>query len=264
MVSAVAMQKSVEIDGVSVMLPPGLAPPPGLELLQGPKKTQKKNKIVAQPPGLEQAAAQRKEKASRDNACMSPMYITSHLSAAPTPLRAPECGFTVEVSSLPNHILSDAMLGASLEQALLDKFVTGFITKPGQQRGEAFITLTTMDAALKCAKHFHGRRWDASGITVSARLQSNKLCPPLTPPLPNFASSKQTKTFAQKAHKAAAEKESFALSAEAPEFIPGGVLQELVAPARKATSTIGSDASTEDGESASSSDEKECGAAQAA
>jgi hypothetical protein len=135
------------------------------------------------------------------------------------------------------------MMNATLEQAQLDKFVCGFITQPGSlngrtgPRGEALITLTNMDAAVRCARHFHGRRWDASGIAVTAQLMPVK-----APPKPRRMPSTRLQP-------------SFTLSAEAPEFVPGALKTATVG--KVTLPMIGSDVSTEDGESAASSDEKE-------
>lgn len=169
------------------------------------------------PPGLGEPSGEKS---------FEPMKVASKL--CPT---VPEVfGVTVHICSLPNHLLNKAMIGATLEQAKLETFVSSLTTKPGRQRGEALITFTTVDAAIRCARHFNGRRWDASGILVTALL-----LPVETP----FAAP-------------ALKKSSFALSAEAPEFVPGAMLSSS-----KATSTIGSDVSTEDGDSTSESDEKE-------
>jgi hypothetical protein len=158
----------------------------------------------------------------------------------------------VEISSLPNHLLSSAMMGATLEQAQLDEFVVNLVTKPGVQRGEALVTLSTMDAALRCTQHFHGRRWDASGVMVSARMLA-----PKAHPAPRGAASRSSTTSKPKSRKAAA-KEAFRLSVGAPVFRPG-VLQPLpenLPTPSKLTMTVDSfgDVSTEDGESVASSD----------
>jgi len=73
------------------------------------------------------------------------------------------------------------MLAATLEQAQLDKYVLGFVTRPGACRGEAIVTLANADAAVHCAQHFHGRRWDVSGIMVTAQLltQEPESCKPV-------------------------------------------------------------------------------------
>lgn len=213
MAASAAAERMAEQEA-TMMLPPGLEPPPGLEL---PCKS------MAPPPGLEKVHGEHKPS-------LLPMYVPTLLCPQPV------LGATVKVSSLPNHILSRAMMSATLDQAGLDKRLVDFTTKPGAQRGEALITFTDPDAAIRCAHHFNGRRWDASGITVSAQL------------LPMQAPRKPAGVFK------VPKKTNFALSATAAEFVPGA--WSLPAPVKE-TPTPGSDVSTEDGDSASSSDEKE-------
>lgn len=202
--------------GATLLPPPGLEAPPGLELPEDEES-------VAPPPGLENIGA--------------PMYVASKL-CPPAP------GVTVCLSNLPNHILSDAMMNVTLEQAQLDQFVLHLTTMPGAQRGDAMITFPTVDVAMRCVGHFHGRRWDASGTLVSAWL-----LPVQAPPKP-----RQMPTARKSCAKS---KPSFTLSAEAAEFVPGAFQMPT---SGKETPTIGSDVSTEDGESAASSDEKEVAA----
>lgn len=223
-----ASPSAAEMTDAVLRLPPGLEPPPGLEM---PCKPQH----VPAPPGLEKA--KRTPKPKKDKSSLAPMYIASNLYPPEVAhnVRPPAFGVTVQISSLPNHLLNKAMMNATLEQARLDTFVSGLTTKQGAQRGEALITFTDAGAAVQCARHFNGRRWDASGSLVSARLL------PVQCPVP------------QSAFVTSVPKPSFALSAEAPEFVPGR-------PSAKETPTIGSDVSTADGDSNASSDEKEVAA----
>lgn len=217
MASSIATEKVAQCE-VTMMLPPGLAPPPGLELPARPQ-------TIAPPPGLGETAGDRLASAS-------PMYVASSLNV-------PAHGATVQISSLPNHILSDAMMSATLDQAQLDKFVIKFVTKPGAQRGEAIITLSSQDAAVRCARHFHGRRWDSSGIPVSARVMGGNV-----------------KAAPKQPMKAPTLKKSFAFSTAAAEFVPGGFLttsSTRQSTKETVTPSMGSDVSTDDGESASSS-----------
>lgn len=219
---------AAETTDAVLRLPPGLEPPPGLEL---PCKPQQ----MLPPPGLEKKPKSA-SKPKKNKADASPMYISSNLfppavTRTPCP---PAVGFTVKISNLPNHLVNKAMMTATLEQARLDTFVSGFATKQGAQHGEALITFTNADAAVKCAQHFNGRRWHASGSPVTARL---------LPVEPSIAPS------------IAVPKPSFRLSAEAPEFVPGGA-QPLPASVKEPL-TISSDVSTADDDSNASSDEKE-------
>lgn len=214
-------------------LPPGLEPPPGLEL---PCKPQE----MLPPPGLDKPKRTSKPKKMKSPAA-APMYIASShcMPDVASSICPPAFGVTVKISSLPNHLLNKAMMTVTLEQAQLDTFASSIETKPGAQRGEALITFTNADAAVQCARHFNGRRWDASGILVSARLL------PVECPLPPHLA------FAP-----LAPQPSSTLSAEAPVFIPGA-LQSFASSAKETSQQIGSDVSTADGDSNDSSDEKE-------
>jgi hypothetical protein len=213
----------------AVFSPPGLTPP-GLEMPLEPPPG------LAPPPGL----------SGIDRASPSPMYVSGSLTKPAIKLAQ---GPTVRIANLPNHLMTKAMMEVTLEQANLDKFVSDIRTVRGAQRGEAFITLTSTDAAIRCARHFNGRRWDASGALVIAELQLLEVAP---------------------------AQPSFAFSSAAAEFVPGstktcknGAWQKQTPTHKKSstnkinshrrsgsasTSAIGSDVSTTDG--SSSSDEK--------
>jgi len=153
------------------------------------------------------------------------------------------------------------MMNATLEQAQLDQFVKNCVTKPGAQRGEAFVTFTDPHAATWCVYHFHGRPWDASGIPVIAMVLPAPGAPKprLCLLLPLSAAPKSRQLAAAKLCKPP----SFTLSAEAPEFVPGE-FAKTASGTEAVTATFGSDASTEDGgedgRSEGSSDEKEAAA----
>jgi len=126
----------------AIQPPPGLAAPPGLEL---PLPS------LAPPPGLEGLVLP---------------------SLAPPPgleglARADEED-TVWISNLPNNLCKHKVLQVTFQQAQLEKFVSSFVTKPGVPCGEAHVKFTDRDAALRCARHFHGRNW--GGFRVSAEL----------------------------------------------------------------------------------------------
>jgi len=189
------------------------------------------------------------------------------------------------------------MMGATLDQAQLDQDVLRFVTRPGMGRGEAIITLKDVDAAMRCAQHFHGRRWDASGVMVTAKLMDQEVveCQPIQsdgygshyaeddlvadPHLDDLKllskyearidreggwDDKNLETFGVDccdhddllSQVFASDKKSThssMLSASAPAFVPGKMPTALVSE----TATVGSDVSTEDGDSASSCDEKD-------
>lgn len=173
--------------GAPMCPPPGLAPPPGLEHL-------------APPPGLE--------------------LVVEDEVLAPSSTEV-----VVQLSNMPNHILTKMMMDAMLQQARLDQFVLSTTTEPGMSCGcgEAFITLSSRDAAHLCAQHFHTRRWGGNA-GVNARVITPEPEPTLCASAPEFVPS-------------------FMLSAKAVEFVPGA-----------APTMIDSDVSTADGESSSSDD----------
>jgi hypothetical protein len=201
---------------VGSVLPPGLAFPPGLE----------------PPPGLAPPGLGGDDYVSDDSAT----------SAEEDP--------TVRIVNLPNHLMSKAMMEVTLEQANLDKYVVKFDATPGVQRGEAVITFTCFDAAQRCTRHFNGRRWDASGILVSAEVLTPKV-PPTAEPA--FVFSAAVPEFVPL--------KPFAFSSNVPEFIPGGMKKQDHKKRKQyrrsdsaATSTTGSDVSAHD--ATSSCDEK--------
>jgi hypothetical protein len=207
---------------VGSVLPPGLAFPPGLEPPPG----------LAPPPGL----------GGDDDVSENHSPDHSAASAEEDP--------TVRIVNLPNHLMSKAMMEVTLEQANLDKYVVKFDAIPGVQRGEAIITFTCFDVAERCARHFNGRKWDASGILVSAEVLTPKV-PPTAQPA--FVFSATVPEFVPL--------KPFAFSSNVPEFIPGGMKKQDHKKRKQyrrsdsaATSTTGSDVSTHD--ATSSCDEK--------
>jgi hypothetical protein len=126
---------------------------------------------------------------------------------------------TVRVTNLPNHLTSRPMMEAILEQANLDALVCDFIAKPGAQRGEVVLTMSSSDAATKCAQHFEGRRWDASGYTVRATVISHGV-----PPVHSES--------------------AFQFSVDVPEFVPFFDVSSHRQMPKTALSACGSDVST--------------------
>mmetsp|Transcript_148083 Transcript_148083/g.258335 ORF Transcript_148083/g.258335 Transcript_148083/m.258335 type:complete len:308 (+) Transcript_148083:133-1056(+) len=184
------------VKAISTMTP--VEPPPGLEHLAGvaavsnrkaeqqrrrprgqetrsekwkKKQSEKIEKSVPRPPGLEfppglEEPLESSTTASNNssNSPSSPMYIKSSLMA---PESLPV--HRVQISGLPNAILSHLMLEAVLQQAQLSTYVVTFTTKPGKVSGEAVVTLVSEEAAECCVQHFQGCHWDASGAAVCAR-----------------------------------------------------------------------------------------------
>jgi len=155
--------------------PPGLAPPPGLPVLSGSarKKAAKRladSDLAGCPPGLslppglepiaEDAATSESTAAGDDSSTASPAYGSEEMHQ-------------VQLTGLPNEILSDMMFQAVLQQAQLGGAYANFSTTRGKRFGKALINFTSEFAAEWCVQHFHGRSWAADGTVVNACLLSS-------------------------------------------------------------------------------------------
>jgi len=289
-----ALREATKRNNAAMSPPPGLLMPPGL--VCAAKKSGKYNAApIPVPPGLEPP------RGSVGDAGLHRSLRTASVKILPglhMPAPASVKGAAVRISCLPNHILSDAMMGATLEQAQLDKFVLSFVTRPGVCRGEAIVTLTSAEAAIRCAQHFHGRRWDVSGVMVTAKLLPQEVNPfesdgedgypsdekadPRLDDLQLLASyearvdreggwdDRNLETFGVDScdhddlvsqvfgsiELGKKSMHSSVLSAKAPAFVPGKMLATVC----EDVVIVGSDVSTEDGDSVSSCDEKDGGA----
>jgi len=146
----------------------------------------------------------------------------------------------VQISGMPNHLLSKMMMEATLQQARLEKFVIDISTKPGGSCGDALIILSNRDAAVRCARHFDGRRWGS--VAVRALVITPEPAATVQETSSNFLNV-DAPTFVP----------AFMLSAKAPEFIPG-TMSAVTTLNEFSVISSASDASTADGESASSED----------
>lgn len=160
--------------------PTKLAPPPGLPAPSTSRKKASKKRHadagldlaaagcppgLSLPPGLEtinEDVANSESTASGE----SPVYLDSSADAS----QASEEMHQVQLTGLPNQILSDMMMEAVLQQAQLNGCYTSFTTSPGKSCGEVVINMVSAEAAEWCAQHFHGRSWSADGTVVSACL----------------------------------------------------------------------------------------------
>jgi hypothetical protein len=177
----------------------------------------------------------------------------------------------VEISSLPNNICNQMMMEATLQQARLDEFVLSVVTKPGQPHGEAVVNLSTREAAIQCVCHFDGRRW--GGVTVSARLATPDVTPPMTEKtsyfsadapvfMPSFLSAAAAEFVPSGFSVDAYEFVPAGFSADAPAFIPAGFTVDApafipVATITKVGSLMSFDVSTDEGDSASDDDKED-------
>jgi len=166
------------------------------------------------------------------------------------------------------------MMEAVLQQAGLDACVTNITLRSGKPVGEAIIIFSSRMAAEHCVTHFQGCQWDQSGKGVTTRIltpeqdktrgrrapaglsakaaawepwNSNAASPGfehmgldmsaiLAAGMPGFLSMHQAGSILAE-ERPASSLTSTALSAKAPEFVPGGQAMPL------------SDTSTEVGES---------------
>lgn len=80
----------------------------------------------------------------------------------------------VYLTGLPNALCSSDCMEAIFQQGGLASSVLKTRTKPGNQTGEAYVTLQGHPAAEQCLEHFNGRQWDASGAIVLAVVVSVK------------------------------------------------------------------------------------------
>jgi hypothetical protein len=79
--------------------------------------------------------------------------------------------YQVQISGLPNKLLTEVMMEAILEQAGLDN-VSAFTTKTGKPTGSAVVTFSSFEMVERCLRHFHCRQWDPSGTVVGVNILS--------------------------------------------------------------------------------------------
>lgn len=77
----------------------------------------------------------------------------------------------VTIGGLPNGILSEPMMLATIQQAGLEGDVLHFSTHEGQPCGEARLAFSSFQAALRCSRHFEGCHWDPSGKAVTVSME---------------------------------------------------------------------------------------------
>jgi hypothetical protein len=88
------------------------------------------------------------------------------------PMSWPTTEFEVEISGLPNKILSQTMMEAVLQQAGLDESILDIKLQVGKPCGKALVTYTSLQVVERCIRHFYGCQWDASGTPVHAEVVS--------------------------------------------------------------------------------------------
>lgn len=118
--------------------PPGLAPPPGLELPDEALSPGPENQEEPLPEKPEEPEVEQQE---------------------PEPQQ-----YKVLLQNLPETMLKECMLQVMLEQAKLND-ATDFSFRAN---GKALITFSTYASVGKCIGHFDGRKWGSSSMPVSA------------------------------------------------------------------------------------------------
>lgn len=151
-------------------LPPGLEPPPGLEL----------------PAERKSDSDQKQQKKKKKSATNSAEII------APEPEK-----FQVLLQNLPTMMLNECMLRVMLDQAKL----IDVVDMKYRPNGKALITFGTYASLVQCISHFEGRQWGAAsrGVPISAtyvRLVKMKQTPVVTAlPAPMKSLSADAPTF---------------------------------------------------------------------
>jgi len=180
---------------------PAVNPPPGLECVLHAKQIEEvldqvapaqvcKTSAIELPPGLERVAenlpatpetadpseVQEAISESDDVATVTenppyPFHVkdVSECAACSGNVLAP-IACCVSIEGLPNAILSEPMMLAMLQQAGLLEEVITFSTCEGDPCGEAHVSFSSVDAALRCVYHFESCQWDASGKEVIAKM----------------------------------------------------------------------------------------------
>jgi hypothetical protein len=181
--------------------------------------------------------------------------------------------YKVQISGLPNKLLTEIMMEAVLEQAGLDD-VLDLNLRPGKPAGSMVVTFASTEMVERCVWHFTGRQWDPSGATVAVNVLSSTGYRPQangqhaavrgSPSLKAQDMTTITSSIRPKAGPSA-DAPAFFPTALAPAFIPSALLSGLaenkavvVAGTKsrlKAGVIINSDTSTEVGESEAEDDQ---------
>jgi hypothetical protein len=143
-------------------------PPPGFERFA---ENLPATPDTADPSEVQEAISESDDVATVTEPPLGPLHVkdVSECAACSGNVLAP-IACCVSIEGLPNAILSEPMVLAMLQQAgLLGEIIT-FSTCEGDPCGEAHVSFSSVDAALRCVYHFEGCQWDASGIEVCAKM----------------------------------------------------------------------------------------------
>jgi len=156
-----------------------LAVPPGLEPLP----------LLERPPGLPEACvapetpdtatpSDSQEPLSESDEVLTALDLPAHPVHMRDASECPVCSGNaallgaccVSIEGLPNALLSEPMMLATLQQAGLD--TVAFSACEGDPCGEAHVAFSSVFVAMQCVCHFQGCQWDASGTEVTAKIVS--------------------------------------------------------------------------------------------
>lgn len=256
--AAATVEANVRDPRPPVELPPGLDIPPGFQSKSEDAVAEANGTHVCLPPGLQSISARPASMESTRigaNTSIASSKFAAHrhpsieatgeFNVKPSSLFEQAC--QVRVRGLPKAILSDDMMEVIFQQANLEQDLLEYTVKlEGHTgRGEVIVSLASRVAAERCARHFNGRRWDASGVAVDATIVTPK--PAESGPL-----SANAPVFVPMLSGLSANAPGQTMSANAPVFVPKEPAFVT------ALTPIGSDQSTDTGDSGSE-DDKESG-----
>jgi hypothetical protein len=257
------------------MAPPstlGVEPPPGLDgakakpRFHGNAGKQDAQSGLLLPPGLSQSHHVADAHAETATTELEPRRVrvagAFGVGAATQGSARAGPAYELQISGLPNKLLTEVMLEAVLEQAGVDDDVISIVPRTGKPSGHALVTLSSFEMVERCVRHFNGRQWDPSGAMVRVEIKS------VTQGLPEALEQKAATNISAKAPSFELESSFKAeFSADAPAFVPrnkvisatedeaaeedtpAGSWGRAAGARRKGGIVISSDTSTEVGES---------------
>jgi hypothetical protein len=136
------------------------------------------------------------------------------------PMPWPTSEFQVQISGLPNKILSAPMMEAVLQQAGLDAGVLDMKMHVGKPCGKVVVTFSSLEVVERCIRHFYGCQWDASGTAVGVEVLS-AICEDLNQSAAGFSADAPVFEMPPLQEEASHDWTSTkALSENAPIFVP--------------------------------------------
>jgi len=157
-------------------VPPGLEPLEPLPLLERPPGLSEACVAPETPDTADPSDSQ--EPASESDELSTALELPAHPMHMRDASECPVCSGNaalgaccVSIHGLPNALLSEPMMLATLQQAGFDTAVA-FSACEGDPCGEAHVAFSSVFGAMQCVCHFQGCQWDASGTEVTAKIVS--------------------------------------------------------------------------------------------